>query len=99
MVSNMLPFVIGGHCIMSIEITFLGHSGFVLTSGAHAIAIDPFLTGNPVATAKAADIRCQYVALTHGHPDHMGDTAAIAKANVVRSLRSAAAVFADGMDR
>lgn len=63
------------------NITFLGHSGFLLETGDHAVAIDPFLTGNPVAKHAPADIACQAIALTHGHADHLGDTVAIAKAN------------------
>ena len=66
---------------MSITVTFLGHAGFVLDDGAHALAIDPFLTDNPVATASAEEIRCHAIILTHGHADHLGDTVAIAKAN------------------
>jgi len=66
---------------MAITITFLGHAGFTLDDGSTVVAIDPFLTGNPVATKKPEDIKCQYVVLTHGHDDHLGDTVAIAKAN------------------
>jgi len=66
---------------MAVSITFLGHAGFVFDDGTHAIAIDPFLTGNPVAKHEPADIHCQYIAITHGHPDHLGDTVAIAKTN------------------
>lgn len=66
---------------MSVSITYYGHSAFLLESGDHAIAIDPFLTGNPVARHKADDVTCQYVALTHGHADHVGDTESIAKRN------------------
>ncbi len=66
---------------MPIDITFLGHAGFLLKADDHSVAIDPFLTGNPVATMKAADIRCGHIVLTHGHADHLGDTVAIAKAN------------------
>ena len=66
---------------MSVAVTFLGHAGFLLDDGAHAVAIDPFLTDNPVAKHKPQDIRCQTIALTHGHADHVGDTVAIAKAN------------------
>jgi L-ascorbate metabolism protein UlaG (beta-lactamase superfamily) len=69
---------------MALTLTFLGHSGFVLDDGEHRVAIDPFLTGNPVATMEAADVRCQTIVLTHGHADHLGDTVAIAKANGAR---------------
>lgn len=73
---------------MPLNITFLGHAGFLLDDGQHALAIDPFLTDNPVARHKPADIRCQTIALTHGHADHVGDTVAIAKANTAKVLAS-----------
>lgn len=66
---------------MSVEITFLGHSGFLFSDGKFTIAVDPFLTGNPVAKHEPHQIECQYVALTHGHSDHVGDSLAIAQAN------------------
>jgi len=66
---------------MPVTLTFLGHAGFVLEDGEHSVAIDPFLTGNPVATLKPEEIHCQSIVLTHGHADHLGDTVAIAKTN------------------
>ncbi len=66
---------------MSVTITFLGHAGFSLSDGRHTLLIDPFLTDNPVATAGPDDITCTYLALTHGHADHFGDTVSIAKRN------------------
>jgi L-ascorbate metabolism protein UlaG (beta-lactamase superfamily) len=66
---------------MSLTLTFLGHAGFLLTDDRHTVAIDPFLTGNPVATTKPEDVHCDAIVLTHGHGDHLGDTVAIAKAN------------------
>jgi L-ascorbate metabolism protein UlaG (beta-lactamase superfamily) len=66
---------------MSITLTFLGHAGVLLEDGTFAVAIDPFLTGNPVAKHKPADLHCTHIVLTHGHGDHLGDTVAIARAN------------------
>jgi L-ascorbate metabolism protein UlaG (beta-lactamase superfamily) len=66
---------------MALDITFLGHSGFLLSDGRHTLAIDPFLTGNPVAVHDPGRIDCQYIALTHGHADHFGDTLQIARNN------------------
>lgn len=66
---------------MALNITYLGHSGFILDDGSHKVAIDPFITGNPLATASAVDIKCQHIILTHGHADHFGDTLMIAKNN------------------
>lgn len=67
---------------MALKLTFLGHAGFLLEADGRALAIDPFLTGNELAKHKPDDIRCEYIALTHGHADHFGDTLAIAKANI-----------------
>lgn len=66
---------------MPVTITYLGHAGFLLESGEHRLAVDPFLTGNPLAKHKPDDLRPTGIALTHGHDDHLGDTVAIAKAN------------------
>lgn len=66
---------------MTLTLTYLGHAGFTLHDGRHTLAIDPFLTGNPVARHTPEDLRCQFIALTHGHSDHVGDTVAIARRN------------------
>jgi L-ascorbate metabolism protein UlaG (beta-lactamase superfamily) len=66
---------------MGISITFLGHAAFLLSDGTHTVAIDPFLTGNPLAAMEPDEVKCQAIVLTHGHGDHLGDTVAIAKAN------------------
>lgn len=66
---------------MTVEIEFLGHSGFALRSADATVLIDPFLTGNPAAVKKPGEIACDYIALTHGHDDHFGDTIALAKSN------------------
>jgi len=66
---------------MSFKLTFLGHAGFLIEDEQHAVAIDPFLTGNPVAVHSPQDIKVQTIILTHGHADHFGDTVAIAKSN------------------
>lgn len=43
------------------ELKFLGHACFILKEGSNALIIDPFLTGNPQAAAKAEQINCQYI--------------------------------------
>jgi L-ascorbate metabolism protein UlaG (beta-lactamase superfamily) len=63
------------------KIIFHGHSFVQIETGKHSIAIDPFITGNPLAKIKPDDVKCDYIILTHGHGDHFGDTIAIAKKN------------------
>jgi L-ascorbate metabolism protein UlaG (beta-lactamase superfamily) len=62
------------------RLTWLGHAAFRLDTPAGArIYVDPFLTGNPSCPPQEAEPeRCDLVALTHGHSDHVGDTVAIA---------------------
>jgi len=61
------------------DIRFLGHSGFQLTDGDDHVIVDPFLTGNPLATLDADDVDATTILLTHGHRDHYGDSVAIAR--------------------
>lgn len=63
------------------KITFLGHAGVVLEADGKRIAIDPFITGNPLATITVDQLQVDAVLLTHGHGDHSSDAAAIAKQN------------------
>ena len=61
------------------EITWLGHSGIKL-QGSKTVYIDPFLTGNPVASATPEEItEADLVVVTHYHSDHLGDSFAICK--------------------
>ncbi len=66
---------------MSITLTFHGHSCFQLYDGTNNLLIDPFFTDNPVAKVTAKDVKCNHIAVTHGHFDHFADCEGIAKAN------------------
>jgi L-ascorbate metabolism protein UlaG (beta-lactamase superfamily) len=61
------------------KLTYLSHSCFLVETSSHRLLIDPFLTGNPLAKVKAADVECDFILISHGHEDHMGDAVAIAQ--------------------
>jgi L-ascorbate metabolism protein UlaG (beta-lactamase superfamily) len=61
---------------------FHGHACLQLTKGDVSLIVDPFLApNNPAAKATAADIKCNYVLVTHGHPDHCADAPEIVNNN------------------
>lgn len=62
------------------KLTWLGHAAFLL-EGKDTVVVDPFLTGNPVAPVKPADVKCDIVCVTHAHSDHYGNAVEIAKRN------------------
>ncbi|MGY6561871.1 MAG: metal-dependent hydrolase [Luteibaculaceae bacterium] len=66
------------------EIKYLGHSSFeiLLENGKHNLIFDPFISGNPKASAIKLDtLKPNYILLSHGHQDHVLDAEDIAKAN------------------
>jgi L-ascorbate metabolism protein UlaG (beta-lactamase superfamily) len=85
-----------------VDIRFLGHAAFELTSDGTTVLIDPFLTGNPKAAVAAQDLNADAILLTHGHGDHIGDTVAIAKrtgADVVAIVEIANELSEEGLQK
>jgi L-ascorbate metabolism protein UlaG (beta-lactamase superfamily) len=64
---------------MATRVRWLGHACLLIESDGKSILIDPFLTGNPAAAAKADDVRPDFILISHGHGDHVGDAVAIAR--------------------
>jgi L-ascorbate metabolism protein UlaG (beta-lactamase superfamily) len=64
---------------MATRLRWLGHSALLLESDGLHLLIDPFLTGNPKAAAKADSVPADFVLVSHGHGDHLGDSIDIAK--------------------
>ncbi|MBA4376502.1 MAG: metal-dependent hydrolase [Anaerolinea sp.] len=64
---------------MTTEITWYGHAAIGIKTGRFSILVDPFFTGNPQASSKHEDVCADYLLVSHGHGDHVGDTVAIAK--------------------
>lgn len=64
---------------MSTKITWFGHASLGLEVGGYKLLVDPYFTGNPAATTTAQDVMGDYILVTHGHFDHVGDVVAIAK--------------------
>ena len=64
---------------MPVKVTYYGHACFGIGGGEVDLLIDPFLTGNPLAAARADEVKADYILVSHGHGDHLGDTVDIAR--------------------
>jgi L-ascorbate metabolism protein UlaG (beta-lactamase superfamily) len=62
------------------QITYYGHSCFLIEINGKNILFDPFITPNELArNIDVNSIRADYILLSHGHQDHMADVEAIYK--------------------
>jgi L-ascorbate metabolism protein UlaG (beta-lactamase superfamily) len=61
------------------KLTYYGHACFSIETNGVQILFDPFISGNPLATAIDINhIQADYILLSHGHADHILDCEAIA---------------------
>lgn len=64
---------------MAFELTYIGHATLGLETGGYKILVDPYLKDNPASQVDADTVQADYILVTHGHGDHIGDTIEIAK--------------------
>ena len=64
---------------MSTKLTWYGHAALGLETDGKKIIVDPFLNGNPVASIKSGAVETDFILISHGHGDHLGDSVAIAQ--------------------
>jgi len=62
-----------------VKVKWLGHSTFQIKNGGYTLLIDPFISDNPKTSASVNEICADYILVTHGHHDHLGDSIEIAK--------------------
>jgi L-ascorbate metabolism protein UlaG (beta-lactamase superfamily) len=73
---------------MNTIVTWFGHASMGIQLGDTHILIDPFFNGNPSAAMSPEDVKADYILVSHGHSDHIGDTLQIA-------MRTGATVIAN----
>jgi len=64
---------------MSVKLTWFGHAALGLEIDGQHVLVDPFLSDNPAADADPQQVQADFILITHGHNDHVGDTETIAK--------------------
>ncbi len=62
------------------KLRYFSHSAFQLTTDQGLrVLFDPFLDGNPTCPVSSDQVDAQFILLSHGHGDHLGDTLSIAR--------------------
>lgn len=61
------------------KLIWYGHATLGMETDGYRLVIDPFFTGNPAASTDAEAVDADYILVSHGHGDHIGDAVAIAR--------------------
>jgi L-ascorbate metabolism protein UlaG (beta-lactamase superfamily) len=62
------------------QVTYFGHSTFLVETKGKKILFDPFITHNELAkNIDVSSIKADYIIQSHGHLDHIADTLSIAQ--------------------
>lgn len=64
---------------MNTSLTWYGHATLGIKTGDYTLIVDPFFNGNPQTNKKPENVQADFLLVTHGHGDHVGDTVEIAK--------------------
>ncbi len=64
---------------MATRVRWLGHACLLFETDGKHVLVDPFLKDNPAAAATPDQVPADFVLVSHGHGDHVGDTIAIAR--------------------
>ena len=86
---------------MSFKLTWFGHAAIGIEVDETQLLIDPFLSENPVASIQPDKVQADYILISHGHGDHIGDAVEIASrtnALVISSFEVASWFKNQGLD-
>ena len=86
--------------IMSVKLTYHGHSALSIKTNGTNVLVDPFIKDNPLTSVDLHSLQADYILVSHGHEDHVGDTIAIAKntgATIITNLEIANWFSAQGI--
>lgn len=64
---------------MSFTITWYGHAALGLETGGYRLLVDPYFTDNPASSTSSDKVQPDFILVSHGHGDHVGDAVSIAK--------------------
>jgi L-ascorbate metabolism protein UlaG (beta-lactamase superfamily) len=64
---------------MSFKLTWYGHATMGFETEGYKVLVDPFFSDNPTCPTTKDKVHADFVLVSHGHNDHVGDTISIAE--------------------
>jgi L-ascorbate metabolism protein UlaG (beta-lactamase superfamily) len=64
---------------MSLKVTWYSHASFLIETDDARILVDPFISDNPLSPVTVEEVQADFIFVSHGHGDHVGDSVPIAK--------------------
>jgi L-ascorbate metabolism protein UlaG (beta-lactamase superfamily) len=64
---------------MTTTLRWYGHAAIGIETGGYKLLADPFFKGNSQTNQNPDELAADYILITHGHGDHVGDAPAIAR--------------------
>lgn len=64
---------------MGIKLIWYGHATMGIEINGYKLLVDPYFTDNPTTSVSPDEVAADYILVSHGHGDHVGDTVRIAK--------------------
>ncbi len=64
---------------MAFKYIWYGHGTHGIETSGYKVLVDPFFTDNPSASISATEAEADYIVISHGHGDHIGDAISIAR--------------------
>ena len=87
---------------MTVVLTYYGHSAVSIKVNRTNVLVGPFITENPQTSVSHLSLEADYILVSHGHEDPVGDTISIAErtgATVVANFEIANWLSAQGVER
>lgn len=74
---------------MTTSFTWYGHAAIGISTSGFSLLVDPYFTGNSQTNQDSSTLQADYILVTHGHGDHLGDTVEIAKRTGATAISNA----------
>jgi L-ascorbate metabolism protein UlaG (beta-lactamase superfamily) len=87
---------------MAFKLTWYGHAAFGIDIDGTQVLLDPFLSDNPATDVDMNELPADFIVISHGHGDHVGDALAIARrtgATVISNFEISNWLQAQGIEK